>query len=145
MIKNWGGLAANVTIPCRMTIRHPATGQPIVDAAGRQAHVDLLSQDSGPGRQLFKDRTAAEIDRLARGEKTAAGPDPIDDQVETLAVLTTGWHLVDPVTREPIDYAFDGPASARALFAAPELAWLRRQAWSHVVDERNFMPASPAS
>lgn len=145
MTSKFGGLAANVTAPSRMTIIYPVTGKPIVDETGKQAYIDLMSQDSAAGRQLAKDRAAEQVKRMAKSGAAEDMDDVVGEQIETLAVLTAGWHLVDPVTGKPINFPFSGEASARELFSAPELQWLRRLAYLHVVHAENFMQASPAS
>lgn len=140
MTSRWGGLAANVTTPNTMTILHPATGKPIADGAGACAHVDFLSQDSAVGRQHVRDRAA---EQLKRAQQSAAGEvveDPVEEQIALVAALAAGWYLVDPVTSTAIEFPFAGRDSARELFGAPELAWLRRQAWLYVVNAGNFMP-----
>lgn len=144
MTSKFGGLAANVTAPSRMTIVHPATGEPIYDTDGKPAYIDLLSQDSAPGRAIAKKQSAAQLKRAVKAGNidVDTDADPVDDQIDILAALTRGWYLVDPSTGGPIDYAFDGVASARELFAADELHWLRRQAYVWVINQGNFMPPS---
>lgn len=139
-MSKFGGLAANVTAPSRMTIIHPATGRPIVDEAGKEAYIDLMSQDSASARQRVKDKAAEQANRVGSPDEVA---DVVDEQIDMLAVLTAGWHLVDPATRKPIEFPFAGQESARELFSAPELQWLRRAAYVHVVNTGNFMQASP--
>lgn len=145
MTSKFGGLAANVTVPSRMTIIYPVTGKPIVDETGKEAYIDLMSQDSAAGRQLAKDRAAEQVKRIAKSGNADDMDDVVGEQIETLAVLTAGWRLVDPVTKKPIEFPFAGEASARELFSAPELQWLRRAAYMHVVNTGNFMSALPAS
>lgn len=144
-MSKFGGLAANVTAPSRMTIIYPVTGKPIVDENGKQAYIDLMSQDSAAGRQLAKDRAAEQVKRLSRSGLGGEIDDVVDEQVETLAALTTGWYLVDPITQEPLDIVFAGPDSAREVFSSPEVQWIRRAAYLHVLNTGNFMQASPAS
>lgn len=141
-MSKFGGLAANVTAPSRMTIIHPATGRPIVDEFGKEAYIDLMSQDSAAARQLAKDRAAEQIKRIGSPDDVN---DVVEEQIDTLSVLTAGWHLVDPVTRKPIEFRFVDASSARELFSAAELQWLRRAAYMHVLNTANFMQASPAS
>lgn len=142
MTSKWGGLAANVTMPGRMTIVHPATGGPIYDKDGKPAYIDLLSQDSAPGRAIAKEQSAAQLKCAVKAGKIDGDndADPVEDQIDILAALARGWYLVDPSTGELIDYAFTGLQSARELFAADELHWLRRQAYVWVINQGNFMP-----
>lgn len=143
----FGGLAAAVDTPYRMTIVHPATSKPITTKDGSQtAYVDLLSLDSAAGRKVAKERSAAAIKRAARlrDEEDDVDIDPVEQQVETLTAVTVGWLLIDPTTGQPLDYPWS-PEAARHLWSAPEMAWLRRRAYVRVIDEANFLRASSAS
>lgn len=144
-MSKFGSLAANVTTASRMQIIYPATGKPIVDESGKAAYIDLLSQDSAVARQHAKKKAAEQIKRVITPDDPNDLNDAVDDQIDMLAVLAVGWHLVDPATRKPIEFPFNGPESARELFATLELQWLRRAAYVHVVNTANFMKASPKS
>jgi hypothetical protein len=144
-MSKFGNLALNTATPSRMVILHPATGKPIIAASGETAYLDLLPLDSEAGRQLAKTKAAEQLKQVAQTGESPADPDPATEQIETLSVLTAGWLLVDPVTREAIDFPFGGPKTACELFGAPEMAWLRRKAYLHVLNLGNFMPALPAS
>lgn len=142
MDKRFGGLAANVGTSSRMTVIYPVTGKPVVDSEGKEAYIELMSQDSAAGRQVTKDRAAEYARNMTRG-KADESADMVDGQIDLIAALVVSWYLVDPVSKQPIDFPFNGPESAKELFSAPELQWLRRDAYVHVVDTGNFMRASP--
>jgi hypothetical protein len=144
-MSKFGGLALNVTSPSRMTIVHPGTKRPIIANTGEAAFVDLLPLDSEAGQQFIRGMAAAQNARARDNVTERDAFDPLATAIEALSVLATGWLLVDPVTREVIDFPFGGPATARELFGAPEMIWLCRYAYNWVSNESNFMPALPAS
>lgn len=136
-------LAVNVTTPARMPIIWPGEIDPIVDADGKEAYLEFLPWDCDANRALdrknhvngvrkgFRQRSQAELREEAEKE------DPVEDQVERLVVLISGWYLVGP-NKEPIKVPFS-KENARTLFANPKFAWLRRRGFSFVVNEKNFM------
>jgi hypothetical protein len=145
-MSKFGKLGIETDKPSRMPIVPPGDVDPLVDENGTEAFIEFLSWDSEPGRKFdqelqrdavrkgFRQRSRAEI----RAEAETA--DFIKDQADRLTVLATGWHLVD-LDRKAIDVPFTKD-DARELFMAPEMAWLRRQAWAYVGNEANFMRRS---
>ena len=146
MMGKFGNLGVVTDKPSRMTIVLPGELDSLVDEDGNEAYIEFLPWDSEPGRKFdqaqqreqvrkgFRQRSRAEL----RNE--AENIDLVKDQAERLAALATGWHLVD-LDRKPIDLKFS-KADALDLFTSPELGWLRRQAWTYVGNETNFMPGS---
>jgi hypothetical protein len=142
----FGKLGVATDKPSRMQIVLPGEIDPLVDEDGHEAYLEFLPWDSEPGRKFdqeqqretmrkgFRQRSRADL----RAE--AESVDLIKDQADRLAVLATGWHLVD-IDRKPIDTPFS-KADALELFMSPELSWLRRQAWLYVSNETNFMQRS---
>lgn len=138
----FGGLAALVASPYRVVLLHPQTGQPIGDKDGREAYVDVFAAaDSDQARNFDREQRMAAARRTEiRDNKEAA--DPSDQNAAKLARLTAGWHLVDPLTKEPIDFAFS-EANAVVLYTDSAMGWVRRQVELGAIDIANFMPALP--
>ena len=140
MTSKFAGLALAVDAPARMTILHPVTRQPLRDSAGEEAWIDLLSADSAAARA--HDR--AITDALIRAGARRRSAEQMDAELtDKLAKLTTGWRLLT-LDGEPIDVPFS-VASAREMYALPELAWLRGQVMQFVDDLGNFRPAASTS
>ena len=120
----FGHLGVATDKPSRMPIILPGEIDPLVDEDGNEAYIDFLPWDSEPGRKFdqeqqrelvrkgFRQRSRAEL------RADAENIDQIKDQAERLAVLATGWHLVD-LDRKPIDTPFS-KANALELFTAPD-------------------------
>jgi hypothetical protein len=145
----FGKLSVITDKPSRMPIVLPGEIDPLLDEQGNEAYLEFLAWDSEPGRKFdqeqsretvrkgFRQRSRAEL----RAE--AENIDLIKDQAERLAVLITGWHLVNP-DHTVIDTPFS-KADALGMFMSPGLGWLRRQAWVYVGNETNFMQRSSRS
>ena len=146
---NFGGLAVDVNATSRMPLILPGEIDALVDENGVEGYVEFLPWDSAENRKLdrelhvsavrkgFRQKSQAELRSEAEKE------DPVDDQVKRLVALVAGWHLVGP-DNKVIDIPFTKD-NARELFSAEEMGWLRRRAFSYVVNERNFMKGSPKS
>jgi hypothetical protein len=153
-------LAVDLRSTSRMPIILPGDVDPLTDNTGgadekgnllpgKEAYIEFLPWDSEENRALdrkkhvegvrkgFRQRSAADLRKEAEDE------DPVEEQVERLVTLATGWHLVGP-DRAVINVPFT-KENARKLFSDAGFGWLRRRAYSYVVNERNFMPASPKS
>ena len=140
MTSKFAGLALAVDAPARMTILDPHTGQPLRDANGEDAWIDLLSADSAAARA--QDRATIDAQIRAGGRRRSA--EQMDAELtEKLAKLTTGWRLLT-FDGEPMDVPFS-VAAARELYALPELLWLRAQVVRFVDELGNFRPAASRS
>lgn len=139
----FGGLAANVTTPHRVVLLSPITGDPIKDKKGKEAFIEILASDSPEGRAFDKQRRAKftkSVMQSPTGQPADDG-DEFEANAEKLAVLTKGWHLVDPVTKEVIDVAFSKEA-ATEVYSAPGTGWLYRQVFAAAYNTANFMRRS---
>jgi hypothetical protein len=139
-MSKFAGLGLAVEAPARMTILHPATGQPLRNAqTGEPAWIDLLSADSPAARAHQRE---AQNRRLKARARSVTAEMLEADGTDLLAALTKGWQLVTldgaPIV-EPCT-----PENARELYAAPELAFIRRQVDEFVADLGNF-PAKTTS
>lgn len=139
----FAGLGADVETPFKVVLRHPRTGQPIKDKAGREAHIEVLSWDSARGDAFDRETASRELERLASGR-------PHDDETEfarqtgRLAVLTVAWYLVDPGTREPLTVECT-PANAVELYGANATRWIHKLVLPEALKTANFMTPSAVS
>ncbi|QUS39556.1 hypothetical protein RPMA_12450 [Tardiphaga alba] len=148
-MNKFASLGVNTSTSARMEIILPGEIDPLTDGAGNVAYIEFLPWDSEPGRAYdrrktteavrkgFRQRSRAELRAEAENEDMAA------EQAERLSALAVGWHLVGP-DKGVIDVPFS-KENANELFASPETAWLRRQAWVYVANEANFMKGSSKS
>lgn len=140
-MSKFAALALEVDKPGRMTIVHPVSRQPLRDAEGKEAFVDLYSNDSEPAR---KHQRAVQRRRLAMRGRGKLTPEELEaEQVELLAALTAEWYLVDLAGR-PIDVPFS-QENARELYGDAAVSWLREQVDEFAGDRGNFSKASPKS
>ena len=133
----FAGLALATDVAQRMTIIHPGTRQPLRQADGAEAWIDLHSIDSAAARKTIR----AQQDRRLRMRAARATAEELDaDAVELLAALTAAWSLCS-LEGEAIDVPCNA-ANAQELYAMPALAWLREQVDSFVADRGNFRRAA---
>jgi hypothetical protein len=142
----FGALGVETGKPSRMSIVLPGDIEPLKDEQGREAYIDFLPWDSEPGRKFDQEQQRDQVRKGFRQRSQAEqradleNADIIKAQADRLAVLATGWHLVDP-DGNAIDVPFS-KSNALELFMTPELGWLRRNAWTYIGSERNFMKRS---
>jgi hypothetical protein len=125
--------------PTRLKLRHPITREPLRTVDGKEAWLDLLSNESRAARE-YDDRV---IDRYLkrktdgdlRAEGTAA--ENREEQSGRLAALTTGWFLVG-LSGAALDVPFS-PQNAAELYGSPGMTWVRDQAQAHIASRANFM------
>lgn len=143
-MSKFGGLAARVDVPFKVVLLHPSTDEPIVDKNGQEAFVEVLSaNDSDVGRTFDKEnRTRAQRRAMKARRASEALEDGHEVSVAKCARLTTGWYLVDPDTREPIDVECTAE-NALELYSAKETGWIYRLVWLGAIDAGNFMRSSP--
>ena len=133
-MSRFAALAVQADAPARLHVLHPATGQPLLCAAGEPAWIDLHSMDSKPAhdyqRALRNRRIASRARKVTAEELEAEG-------VGLLAAVTAAWRLVGldgavldvPCTRD----------NAAELDAERSLGWLREQVDGFVGDRGNFL------
>lgn len=131
-------IAADVETSARMTVIDPDTQMPLKDADGAECYIEFLSIDSAAGRNLDRARGHAVMRKMRSGRNLADDDeDPLEQQVDTLVALATGWHFGDA---DPFS-----PDVARRLFSDPQYAWLRRQGYIFVYNTANFIKRSSKS
>ena len=124
--------AADGTFRIRLVDRK--TDQPIRSKDGEEAWVDVIYSSSAAGRALDADMAR---ERAALGKRDTQ----LELNIMKLARMTKGWHLVDPVTREPIDV----PATtenAEEFYSLPLASDYFVQVWVAAHAAENFMPDS---
>lgn len=139
-MSRFAALALDTETPRRMTIRHPATGEPLVDAAGVSAFLDLLSLTSAPAQRARNRIQQRRIDSRARRvtvEEAEA------EAMQVLAACTVGWHLVG-LDGSVIDVPCS-PEAALELYTTPGLRFVADQATIFADNAGNFLPASSTS
>jgi len=139
----FSGLGINVSTGVKMTILHPVTMEAIKDKDGKEAYLELLSDDSRQALQAVRKlskKSFAKQRRRNDQKVEEAVDDLIESQVEKIVSCLTGWYIVD-FKGNPVDVPFSED-SAREFLSDPELAWVRNQALVFVADAGNFIKAS---
>ena len=134
MSGKFAALAVQADAPSRMPILHPATGEPVLCAAGEPAWIDLHSTDSPAA---LRHQRAAQNRRLQSRARKITAEELEAEGIDLLAVLTAAWRLVGldgavldiPCTR----------ANAAELYAEPAAAWIREQVNTFAADRGNFL------
>lgn len=137
-MSKFAGMALEVDKPSRMVIVHPVSRQPLRDAEGKEAYIELYSGDSDVAK---KHHRAVQRRRLAMKGRGKITPEELEaEHVEFLGALTVGWYLVD-LSGAPISVPFS-PENARDLYAEAALSWVREQVDEFTGDRGNFSKAS---
>lgn len=140
-MSKFAALELAVEQPARMTIYHPFKNQPLCDAEGNEAYIDLLSSDSAAAVAFARKTTNQRLSARVRQQMTAEEMEA--ERTELLATLTKGWRLLG-LDGAPIDVPFTF-AAARELYATSAMAWLRDQVDAFAASRANFKPASSNS
>lgn len=137
-MSKFAGMALEVDKPSRMVIVHPVSRQPLRDAEGKEAFIELYSGDSEVARKHGRVVTQRRINMRGRGKLTAQELEA--EHVELLAALTVGWYLVD-LAGAAMNVEFSSE-NARDLYGLPALSWVREQVDDFTGDRGNFSKAS---
>lgn len=138
----FAGLALGVDKTQRMPLMHPVTGQVLrAKDTQEEAYIEGYSTDSKIGRDFLQElqRRRLNAQRNAGGRDRTTPEQQEAENVDFLAILTTGWSLVT-LDGEPLDIPFN-QQNARELYAAREVLWIRDQ-WNTFVSERANFPQS---
>lgn len=143
-MSKFDALELDVDAPSRMTIVHPITKQPLRDANGNEAYIDLRSPDSEEARKYERKLTNERLALARKSRFSAITAEQLEaEQVGRLANLTVGWRLL-ALDGSPLDIEFSS-SNARELYENRHMAWLRSQVEAHLDDTTNFMPRSSRS
>jgi hypothetical protein len=134
-------LKLNVETAIRVILEHPSLRNPIRDEDGIEAYIDVLPTDSAKAKQLALAATNKRLNR--RGGSRLTAEEIAAEQIETLAELTTGWHLVG-LDGKKIDFPFS-KSNAILLYTNTAFAWIREQVESDASNRANFTPAGSKS
>ena len=127
--------------PQRMPLLHPRTSEPLYDADGKAAYVDVFSTDSEIARQHERAMVARRL-RMRRGQNITAAENAAE-QTDLLVALTHDWYVVMP-NGEPLGLDFT-PDAARRIYDHPAGRWIRQQVDEFAADRANFMQDSSST
>lgn len=147
MTNKFGSLTgtASAAETYRVEIVDTVTEAVLRDVTGKAAYIEVLAADGDVGRAFDKEQRAVMF-RKARKSRNGIVED--DDQFEQniakCARLTKAWHLVDPISRQPLDVPCT-EANAIELYSAPNMGWLFMQPWVAANNAANFIKRSATS
>jgi hypothetical protein len=136
-MSRFAALALDTDTPRRMTIRHPATGEPLVDGDGAEAFLDLLALTSAPAQ---KARNRIQQRRIEARQRRVTVEDTEAESMQVLAACTVAWHLVG-LDGAPINVPCDRDAAVE-LYTTPGLRFIADQAISFADSAGNYLPGS---
>lgn len=136
-MSRFAALALDTETPRRMIIRHPSTGEPLVDEDGTEAFIDLLALTSAAAQKarnrVQQRRIEARVRRVTIEEAEA-------EAMQVLAACTVAWHLVGldgKALRVPCD-----KDAALELYQTPGLRFIADQATDFAAAAGNYLPGS---
>jgi hypothetical protein len=136
-MSRFASLALDTDTPRRMTIRHPATGEPLVDGDGVEAFIDLLALTSAPAQ---KARNRIQQRRIESRQRRVTVDEAEAEAMQVLAACTVAWHLVG-LDGAPIPVTCDRDA-ALELYTTPGLRFIAEQATAFADSAGNYLPGS---
>lgn len=136
-MSRFASLALDTETPRRMAIRHPATGEALRDAEGREAFLELLSLSSAAA---LKARAAVQQRRIEARVRRVSMEDAENEAMHVLAACTQAWHLVG-LDGRTIDVPCS-PDAAHELYTTPGLRFVADQATLFADNAGNFLPGS---
>lgn len=137
----FAGLGLEVDKPRRMTLLN-LDKEPIRNAAGEAAYIDLYSGDSDIARRHRRTVGQDRIDAAAKRGRIGVKIESIERaEYELLAALTTGWKLIG-LDGADIDFPFS-TENAVELYSDPATAWIFDQVNEFAGTRANFSKASP--
>lgn len=136
-MSKFAGLALDTETPRRMTIRHPATGEPLRALDGREAFIDLLALSSATAQ---KARSVIQQRRIENRVRRVTVEEAEAEAMQVLAACTKAWFLVG-LDGAPIDVPCSAD-TALELYTAPGLRFVAEQATRFADEAGNFLPGS---
>ena len=139
MNSKFAALEVPVDSPRQMILNDPVTRQPLTDAKGKVAYLELFSTDSEICRRFFREQNRRRT--LPNGNMRPTTPEQTEaETVQLLVALTAGWYLVGRDGNH-IDLPFNAQ-NAADMYAATSMAWIRVQVNEFVTEIANFAKAS---
>ncbi len=121
----------------RLDLIHPATGVKIESHDGQTAHIMLRSVNSDATDDLKREQLKKSAMRGTRKQQLTL-EQVRHDSAAAAAACTESWVLIDPVTKEILDY----PATQEnklAVYSNPSMVWVTKQVDQFLADDGNFM------
>ncbi len=117
-----------------MTVKHPGTGQPLMDESGEPVTITLLSSDSVEARKLLHEQAEKTVnDGLGRRRPHVRMEELEQNSIKVLAALTADWkHII--VDGAPLSCTKENATKLYTRFA-----WIREQVDGFVNDRANFL------
>lgn len=136
---DFGSLSGSASDPFRVVLLDPSTDLPLTDVDGKEAYIDVLSMQSEVARGIDRKKSQALARKVMKGKiRDYSDEDQFLENVEKLANLTTGWYLVDPSSKKPLDVPFSVEAAAE-LYKLPLAFQYFMQAWVGANEPANFI------
>jgi hypothetical protein len=123
-----------------ITLRHPVSGEPLVDDKNVPVTIDIVGVDS-PQFQTRRRSIANKRLTAAGNRKSRMTAEDLEvEAIGTLVSCVTGWSSNLELGGRPLEYS---RTNARELLT--RLAWVREQIDEAIADRANFLPASATS
>jgi hypothetical protein len=123
----------------RMPLLHYQSRQPLRDAEGHEAYIEIYSSDSDIARKHNRETQRRRLNMRGRGRLS---PEELEaEATDLLVALTTGWFLLTP-DGEPLGLPFTAE-NARKVY--DKVTWIREQVDEFAADRGNFTPASSST
>lgn len=120
-----------------MYVRHPGTGEPLLDKDDAPVTITLAGVDS----DRFRDVVRSQTKRRLNGGSAAGAPKP-DAEAEAIELLvkcTLAWSGIGLGSDRELECT---PENVRAIYSDPRVPWLRQQVDRFIADRANFLKAS---
>ncbi len=128
-------LAIDVTQSVKVSLLNPKTRQPIRDADGNEAYIELVSLDSP---EVLAVQKVAKNKRLkARGRVTMTADELDAELAETLIAATKSWNLIS-LDGKALNVELT-PITARTVYTDARFAWIREQVSEALDDRATFL------
>lgn len=117
-----------------MTLYHPASGNPIVNAEGKPVTITLCGRNSDAFRKASRLVVERQIERNARGVK-ATDIEAREDEAEILIACTRAWTF-DQMDGQPFPAS---PENIRRFWMDKRFPWIFEAAQRFVMSDGNFL------
>jgi len=124
--------------PYRLTLKHPATGEPILDKDGTAAFISIYAPNSLVAQEWKKKRFAeAKKDAKKNNKPELTFDEATAKGAAYYATLTESWYLVNPLTQTgDTEFDFD---KAVEIYADRRAGWIVEQLNEALEDASNFL------
>lgn len=126
-----------------MVLRSPTTGKPLLNSAGVEVSITLLSQHSEMFRVAMRNVQMSRVPYRAQLKKEQPdypddAPMPLErldeEDVDLLTAVTRGW-TIDQMDGQPFPFTHQ---NVRKLWSDPRFVHYRQYAMSFITVDRNF-------